>query len=158
MSSSGHPGLLYKLQEAQSAASSWSSQTDVLASEQTQIYNQIKGDGVASRVHAPTKTAQTPPRPPARKDFAFSAAADTAETGTFIVVSVMVACSDGSLLCILIYYCLGEPKKWEQREEETHHIAGLTRVLIGTHKITSAAYPRPPSVKLTRSRCQPSPG
>jgi hypothetical protein len=62
--------------------------------------DQFNGDGVARRVHAPTKTAQTPPKPPAIKDFAFSAAADKPETGAFVIALAVVACPDWFRLCI----------------------------------------------------------
>jgi hypothetical protein len=55
-----------------------------------------KGGRVAYRAHVPTNTAQTPPTPPATKDFTFSAAVDAAETGACVVILSAVACSDGS--------------------------------------------------------------
>lgn len=52
-------------------------------------------DNAEHRAHEPTKTAQTPPNPPATKAFTFSAAA---ETGTFVIVLLAVACSEESPL------------------------------------------------------------
>ncbi len=60
------------------------------------------------RAHKPTKTAQMPPNPPAIKAFIFSAAAvDAAETGAFVIVLLVVACSDDSPLCSEIQFLEG---------------------------------------------------
>ena len=55
-------------------------------------------DDAVHRAYEPTKTAQTPPNPPATKAFTFSAAADTAETGALVTVLLAVTCSDESPL------------------------------------------------------------
>lgn len=73
-------------------------------------------DGVAHRAHEPTRTTHTPPNPPATKDFTFSAAADEAETGTFVVIVRAVACSDESPLCNEIQFSEGhDPERRAKR-------------------------------------------
>jgi hypothetical protein len=64
------------------------------------VYDQTRKnrDGAAHRAHEPTKTAHTPPNPPATKDFTFSAAAEAAGIGAFLVISLTVVCSDESPL------------------------------------------------------------
>lgn len=65
------------------------------------VHDQIRRnhDSITRRAHEPTKTAHTPPNPPATKDFTFSAAAEAAGIGAFLVILLVVVCSDESSLC-----------------------------------------------------------
>lgn len=65
------------------------------------VHDQIRRnrDGITHRAHGPTKTAHTPPNPPATKDFTFSAAAEAAGIDAFLVILLAFVCSDESPLC-----------------------------------------------------------
>lgn len=83
-------------------------------------------DGVLHRAHEPTKTTHTPPNPPATKDFTFSAAADTAEAGAFVVILLAVTCSDESPLCSEIQFLRGTIS---EKGKATHHRSLAVRSL-----------------------------
>ena len=97
MSSLRRLSLLHTSQERRSVVASWSSQTDdlVVRNPKGNLHDQTSEnrDNAIHRAHEPTKTAQTPPNPPATKAFTFSAAADAAEMGAFVIVLLAVACS-----------------------------------------------------------------